>query len=109
MAKTIGQYDPYEIGRWYKIFVESDGTDITVTSTDITGVTVNTDALVMPTADWIIGDVKAFAIGESGASASADTSYGTLTISTTGIQQIKLPSADAFTDITYYVFAYVND
>ena len=97
-------YNPYAIGRWYRIFIESDGTDRKITQTDIDAseIEISGDYLKMPFAFHVI-DVKYDIMSSNGGAASA---LGGLKIYNDGCQAIAIPKADVYDSAYIYVFGY---
>lgn len=98
------QYNPLSYGRWYKFFIESDGTDYTLTSYDLTS-SIVTGKLKLPK-DMIICDisVQAHLVKDGTGSTAIGDQYGV--DSTDGSPLITLPTVDDFDYCTVFVFAY---
>ena len=94
-----------EKGRWFKFFVESDGTDYTLTSSEITGATIDGSYLKLPAdyhaIEYVVDlnvDASAAATFEKGIRMYAD-----------GKQAVVLPAKTSIDYCTVYVFANVVD
>lgn len=91
-----------EHGRWYKAFVESDGTDYTLTSCDLEDASVASGILKMPK-DFHVVDAK-FDINID--SSAAFTFTNTFKGYADGKQGITLPNVANFDYCTLYFFGY---
>lgn len=105
MGKNNKMYDPYAKGRWYKIFLESDGSKFTITQSDLEGVSVA--GTILKTVEHFhildaIFDVNTVATG----SAQAQTVQ--LYSAADGIQGINLPKVASFDYATIYIFGYIK-
>lgn len=100
------EYNPYKIGRWYRLFIESDGNAHTITESDIDDAVVSdeSDAIIFPVGfhlvdslfdSTLINDATASKFNEVGNSASGNS---TLTI----------PDVSAYSSAFIYVFGYFD-
>lgn len=95
-------YNPFAKGRWYKTFIESDGT-ARVTTSDFQNPSISSGALVCPMnlriVDYI---VDAHAIEPD----SAKTWSKGIRTYAAGMQAVLLPDASTYDYADVYVFAY---
>lgn len=97
-------YNPYSRGRWYRAFIEADGTSYTLTSCDITDAVINGSRVKLPDGFHIV-DIKYdihSTIGTGGALAHATYIYAD------GTQAINLPGKDQFDYAYIYIFGYID-
>lgn len=91
-------YDPLNKGRWYRFFIESDGTNVTLTESDIEDATVTTTVLKIP-ADY---KVKTFVYDvEITGGTATQLGLKTATIGWT----LTLPDKAAYDAGYVYIFA----
>ena len=99
-------YDPYSYGRWYKFFVESDGTASSITTSDIEGAEIS-GTYIKTVAGFHILDTIYDITAETGGTAS-QVQKG-VKIYNDGIQAFAIPAVDVYTSATIYVFGYFGD
>lgn len=102
-------YKPFSKGRWYKFFIESDGTEFTLTDSDIGGVSIDSilsdkNALSLPLGYKILSVVPILNSIEG----NELESIVNIVVTSTGQQAYLLPPATSFSDIELYVFAVRN-
>lgn len=95
-------------GRWYRIFVESDGTTLTVTESDIDGVTFGGDnaSVLIPE-----GFIPMFCMEDFNytTAVGAARNMGSIATRTSATQYyITMPRVDMFDWGYIYVFGYYN-
>lgn len=95
-------YKPYSVGSWYRFFIESSGSGITITKSDIEGTSIENNALVLPEGYRVLDVVTDI---NSIASAMSYATYGDKIIKGDGRQGYLLPSPEAFDYGFIYVFA----
>lgn len=104
----IGEYNPHKKGRWYKFFIESDGVDFTLTTSDIEDAEIDSDnALLVLPLGYQAAEAKVFCLSDGLAVGS--TGIGAVSIVAGGQQAIQLPLVTDFEDITVYVFAVLGE
>lgn len=92
-------YNPYEGGRWYKFFIESDGTTVTLTSSDIPGATAGAN-LTLPYGYAICQ--RHFEIHSEDVAVEGPCDW--LYIAADGKQFVTLPAASNYDYMTVYLF-----
>ena len=100
----IKGYNPYSQGRWYRLFIESDGSDITLTESDLEDAAVSGTRIKLGEdfhALDVVADVHSTA-GTAGAVA------GGIYIYADGQQAVNTPAKDQFDYATIYVFGYFD-
>ena len=97
-------YNPYSKGRWYRFFVESDGSAITITEKDLEG-QISANYLQMPK-DFHVIDTKYDVHTVAGGSAG-NMQY-VLRIYNDSSQAVELPAVDHFDYAYIYVFGYFS-
>lgn len=99
---------PYVIpeGRYYKIFIESDGSDINITTSDIEDAEIETSYIQFPS-DFRVLDAL-FDIHSTEADAST-TRLRDIKLYTDGTQGINIPPAGNFDYCTIYVLGYLEE
>lgn len=102
-------YKPFSKGRWYRVFIESNGTESTLKESDIDGVAIDSilsdkNALSLPLGYKILSVVPNLnsIVGEE------LESIVNIVVTSTGQQAYLLPPATSFSDIELYVFAVRN-
>ena len=104
-------YNPFSKGRWYRFRIESDGTNITITESDISGATVNYDKvhvtdngkLILPIGYRVLSEIADVNSISSVESVNAQlTAIGS---NSEGNQFIILPPPTLFRNMELYVFA----
>lgn len=95
-------YKPYSVGRWYRFFIESSGSEITLTKSDIEGTSIENNALVLPEGYRVLDVVTDI---NSIASDSGDTTHGYKVITGDGRQGYFLPNTESFDYGFIYVFS----
>ena len=99
-------YDPYgKAGRWYKFFIESDGSDITLTESDLEDATISGTRIKLGD-DFHAIDVKEDIHSITGGTAGAVA--GGIYIYADGQQAVNIPAKDQFDYATVYVFGYTE-
>lgn len=96
-------YDPYNKGRWYRFFIESDGDIIKLTESDIAGAVVS-GTRIKTVDNFHITDVKYDITSVEGGTASGI--QNTVYIYADGIQAFNIPAKDQFTSAYIYVFGH---
>lgn len=94
-------------GRWYHAFIESDGTDYTLTSCDVTGAAIDTTdkTLKMP-ADFHVVDFRVDIHND----ASSDVWYQKRTrLYSTGVLGCEIPGVAHFDYMDMFIFGYFED
>lgn len=89
-------------GRWYKAFIESDGTDYTLTTCDLSDATITSKVLVLPEGirhTEVHVDIHVDA-------AAAFTYTPQFKGYAAGTQGITLPDADQFDYMTMWFYAF---
>ena len=94
-------YNPMKNGRYYKFFIESDGSAYTLTTTDIEGASITSTYLMLP-AGYKIVDVKY--VVTSDVATAANMSH-TLRFGANGEQGVVLPNKANMTDAEVYIYA----
>lgn len=97
-------YDPYSNGRWYRVFIESNGTAYNITETDL-DVTVAGTILKMPE-NFHVMDVKYDMNTISTGSAQSQTLQ--IYSASDGHQGINLPKVASFDYGYIYIFGHFN-
>ena len=95
-------YNPFSKGRWYRFFIKSTGTEITLTKSDIEGAAIENGVIVLPVGYRVIDvvtDINSIA-GGSG----YPTEYGNKVITGDGRQGYLLPDAEKFDYGFIYLF-----
>lgn len=92
-------------GRWYQFFLESDGTDHTITTEDLDG-TLSGDFVKLPELYHIV-DVK-YDINFIDDATASVFSYSVKNYADNS-QAFPIPPAAKYEDMTVYVFAYLAD
>lgn len=95
-------YKPYSVGRWHRFFIESSGSAITLSNSDIEGAAIENNALVLPEGYRVMDVVTDI---NSIASDSGDTTHGYKVITGDGRQGYFLPNTESFDYGFIYVFA----
>ena len=98
-------YNPFCRGRWYRFFIESDGSTISITDSDLE-VNHSSQYIQMPKGFHVI-DTK-YDIHTVEGSSAANMSYVLRTYND-GSQGIIMPGKDAFDYGYVYAFGYFND
>lgn len=95
-------YNPYSKGRWYRFFVESDGNEYTLTTSDIEDTTIASTYLKLPKGYHILDRI--YDINFTGAASITDVikSYAS------GEESVPLPQASGFDYGYIYVFAHLK-
>lgn len=97
-------YNPYAKGRWYRLFVESDGTAYTITESDLE-VEISGQYVKMPENFHVLDTVYDIDAVTGGTAADMNK---VIRIYNDGRQAISLPASALF-DYTYvYVFGYIK-
>ncbi|MBQ0139411.1 MAG: hypothetical protein KBT36_08950 [Kurthia sp.] len=97
-------YNPYNKGRWYRIFIESDGNDITITESDL-NCEISAGYMKMPKGFHIIDEMMDIHSIEGGTAAN----IGFINrIYADGIQATDLPPVKNFDYAYVYVFGYIE-
>lgn len=104
----IGEYNPHRTGRWYKFFIESDGVNFSLTTSDIEDAEIDSDnALLVLPLGYQAAEAKIFCLSDGLAVGS--TGIGAVSIVAGGQQAIQLPLVTDFEDATIYVFAVLGE
>lgn len=90
-------------GRWYKFFIESDGTNYKLTTSDLEGCEFGTNYIKLPQGYHVV-DIAHDVHCEADDSASAGC--GVLRLFAGDYQGVQLPVKASFTYMTLWVFAY---
>lgn len=98
-------YNPYSVGRWYRFFIESSGSAITLTKSDISGAVIENNAVVLPVGYRVMDVVTDI---NSKANSASNTSQGNKIITSDGRQGYSLPDASAFDYSFIYLFVRRN-
>ena len=98
-------YDPKARGRYFHVFVESDGAAASITDKDLDGFTLGTAEIVCP-ADFHVIDYEIDI--HSIAHAAATEYWKGLTIGTDGKQAVHIPDADSFDYADFWIFGYID-
>lgn len=97
-------YNPYAKGRWYRTFIESDGT-AKVTESDFPNASISSGALVCPAGlrivDYLV-DVHAIEPDSAKTWSKGIRTYAA------GMQAVLLPDASTYDHGYVYVFAYAE-
>ena len=107
MLNIKNQIAPWqEQGRWYHLFIESDGTDPTITTSDIEDAGFDSDGyLLMPEAFKIV-DTK-FCINCVGTEANLfEPAY--MLIGTAEQIGVAMPDVDSYDYLDLWIFGYQN-
>lgn len=100
------EFNPYIIpGRWYKVMVESDGTDITITTDDLGGCSISGTSLVVPANFHILSFMHDIHT-EGGELTSAQTIASALRVYADGKQGIQLGNAKCADYADIYLFGH---
>lgn len=94
-------YKPFSKGRWYRFVIESNGTELTLTSSDIKDAAIVNNALVLPEGYKVMDVVTDI---NSIANAASDASQGNKIITDDGKQGYLLPDVTTFDHSFIYVF-----
>ena len=97
-------YNPYSKGRWYRFFVESNGSAITITEKDLEA-QISASYLQMPK-DFHVIDTKYDVHTVAGG--SAENMQYVLRIYNDNSQAVALPTVDHFDYAYIYVFGYFS-
>lgn len=100
----IVSYNPYAKGRWYRFFVESDGSVKTLTESDIKGAVLENNLIKLPVGNRILDvifDINCIP------SATGSMISNEVNLTAEGKQSITLPDASVF-DYAY-IYAFVNN
>lgn len=89
-------------GRWYEFFVESNGTEISLTRSSLEGADIATTYLNFPTGFHVVD----FVIDNDSDATSATDYSKNKRLLTSNRQGIKFPAAGNFTYAYVYVFGY---
>lgn len=100
------QYDPYSYGRWFKIFVESDGTASSITTSDISSAEISGTYIKMPAGFHVLDTIYDITAETGGTASSVQNG---VKIYNDGKQAIAIPAVDVYTSATIYVFGYFGD
>lgn len=96
-------FHPYELpGRWYKFFIESDGSAQTLTTSDIDGAVISSNAIKLPEG-WRCVEMAHDIHFDS---SSASTFVPGVKYYANGQQAAVIPPAAAFDYADIYVYAY---
>lgn len=95
-------YKPYSVGRWHRFFIESSGSAITLTNSDIEGAAIENNALVLPTGYRVMDIVTDI---NSITNELSNSSQGGKIITSDGRQGYLLPDASTFDYSFIYIFA----
>lgn len=91
-----------KVGRWYKVFIESTGTTIKITTKDAIEATINGTTLKLPEGfralNWIVDHDN---VTDSAATYSCSKS-----LYADGCVGLALPKASQFTEAEVYIFGY---
>jgi len=103
----IAQYNPLSYGKWYKFFIESNGSAYTLTTKDISTAAITVTGELKLPADFIVCDVSVQPHYVSGGQGTV-VPVGNVTVpdQTTGATLIPLPVVDDFDYLTVFVFGY---
>lgn len=99
-------YDPYSYGRWYKLFIESDGTVSKITTSDIESAEISGTYIKMPVGFHVLDTVYDITAETGGTASSVQAG---VKIYNDGKQSIAIPAVDVYTAATIYVFGYFGD
>lgn len=95
-------YNPFSKGRWYRTFIESDGTE-KITESDFDSPSISSNALVVPTGLRVVDYlVDAHAVSPD----SAKTWSKGIRTYAAGMQGVIIPDASTFDHMYVYVFGY---
>lgn len=98
-------YDPYAKGRWYRFFIESDGSAITLTQSDLEDAVIASGRLKMPKGLHVV-DAKYDIHTEAGGS----NTFNHITYyAADGAQGVAVPGATAFDYGYVYIFGYFEE
>lgn len=105
MGKNNKMYNPYAKGRWYKFFIESDGNDYTMTTSDIEEAFIAYNYLRFPIGFRVLDHIV------DCNTHAAPTSLLAVNVSalTDGRQGVALPAKENFDYLTMYVFGHFGD
>lgn len=92
-------YDPFAKGRWYRFFIESDGSEYKLTESDVEGATIDSTFLHLPAGYQIIE--KCYQVH----STAAFTLNISLKSYADGSQAASLPAKTGFDYGYFYIFA----
>ena len=104
-------YNPFSKGRWYRFVINSDGTNITITESDLAGVEIEslggpvevTQSLIkLPVGYKALSVVSDINFHDSSISA---TTFGVLGADSEGKQNCVIPPAAMFSYMELYIFA----
>lgn len=98
----VVSYNPYSKGRWYRFFVESNGSVRTITDSDIKDAVLEGNLIKLPLGYRILNVVS-----DVNCIPSATDSFisNEVSLTTEGKQAITLPDASVFDYAYIYVFA----
>ena len=106
MSALKNKIAPYlSKGRWYHFFIESDGSNYTLTNSDLTDTIISSSALKFPKG-FIPVDNK---MAVHNTAVSAETLSLSLKIFTNEQQGIAIPKAQSFDYMDVWVFGYFGD
>ena len=94
-------YNPFSKGRWYRFFIKSTGTEITLTKSDIEGAVIENGAIVLPVGYRVMSSVTDI---NSILNESSNASQGEKIITNGGKQGYSLPDASTFDYGFIYLF-----
>ena len=98
-------YNPFSRGRWYRFFIESDGSDIKITSADLEASNSNS-YLQMPSDFHIMDCMYDVHTIEGGAATNMDLVLRTYA---DGKQAVALPPVGNFDYASIYIFGYFDN
>lgn len=91
-----------EKGRWYKVFIESNGTDFSITTSDIENASITSKGLTLPS------NVRVHSVAFGDHDAHAGNMSTTVSFSSSGKPQIGLPTVTATTYIEVWAFCTIE-
>lgn len=96
-------YNPYAKGRWYRAFIESDGSNYKITNSDFPDATMSGSNFVLPKDFHVIDYLVDF----DRTTVDNATNYSKNNrIYADGTNGVSCPPVDSFTHLYLYIFGY---
>lgn len=103
-AKMLRKYFPYMLKcKCYRVFLESDGEDTKVTTTDLKGVEATTTTLKMPQGFKVVDYICDFHVVQP---SSGQTEQFRITVNSSGLETIATLHSNAFDYGYVYIYGY---
>lgn len=103
---AIKNYNPYSKGRWYRLFIESDGTTSKITESDITDAAISGTYIKFPSGFHVLDTIYDITTNTEGTASSVQNG---VRIYNDGKQAIAIPAVDVYTSAYIYIFGYNGD